>query len=147
MDRPLIKLLEEITDYNDLFKQLDEQNMQLSSLIMDNFRPIPLGDMIDMSTKTFYLHRAINLERITMHLGWKEHTSDWDPYWSITLKDKPTFLTTPGYTASKLLEDHWIIDAPEPNEDEDDPDKRYYNKMTSTWVIPIEHINAICLES
>ncbi len=132
------------TDYNDLFKTIEENQMgQLSSLLMDNGISAKLTESAYMLVNKDILQRFITLQQITEALGWLDHSGDWDPFLILNLNNGTQLQTPHGYSDSQIEGENLICDGPE--ELDEDDETRYWNQERQAWIIPIIYITEIHL--
>ena len=70
---------------------------QLSSRMMDDIEIINVGEVEEHSVKISLLYVYMRKIETIQNLGWFEHTSDWDPYLMIVMKDGTIIETESGY--------------------------------------------------
>ena len=77
--------------------QLSSQIPQCSSQMMDDIEILNVGEVEEHSVKISLLYVYMRKIETIQVLGWFEHTSDWDPYLMIVMKDGTIIETESGF--------------------------------------------------
>ncbi len=143
-------------DIHSLLKSLLDPNngSGVSNTLMDVLHRAPWTPAWewDSDMRGFMIEQLKGLSalfQLVADLGELEHTSDWDPWLRITVnltrKGKPidyNLDTTSGYFLFEVTEDAMVIEAPDP-EDMEDQEYLWYDPAQSRWVIPFNNIKSI----
>ena len=112
---------------------------QLSTQLADQLSPLHLSDQDSMEQRKKLISFYLLWANMIISQGIHEHTGDWDPALSVTMRNDETIGNEPGFHVAEILGDNLLLEHPNedgesPNEDED----CYYR-------IPIYNIRTISL--
>jgi len=93
-------------DYQKLINLLGDNTTEISSQLLWALSQAPYVEppqlTMSLLTKKKEILKYDKAVQLTLQLGWIEHTSDWDPYYVIQLKDGTTIETASGYSSIDL---------------------------------------------
>jgi hypothetical protein len=121
---------------------------QLSPILMDNHKPFnifieslePHKLYNDLKILTNRLQDFLIFRNFLVDLGEAEHSSDWDLYLIITLRDGTKIQTDSGYDYFEIQDDKILVEDYEDNGE-------FKNENDSYHLIPINQISSISLGS
>lgn len=79
------------------------QDRSLSMNLFNEFRVLKLPDTLTREEKLIRLYSFSKMNDLIGDLGWQEHTSDWDPYFEIVMKEKGIIVTASGFHQFEIV--------------------------------------------
>lgn len=86
----------DLNSLGELLEGLFRDDLQISSFLLENLKPISRSAQFP-SIWPYQLRRLSKVIDFLDHLGWVEHTGDWDPFLGITKVDGTVIETESGY--------------------------------------------------